>query len=77
MQEIAPCYPDLMNRSNKAFWYRKGSVVKTHMILLAHLERMSSSIPRALTNDYHFVMGKAPLLLEEIVSSGRDSRTWL
>jgi hypothetical protein len=35
-----------MSRDKKAFWQRKASVVKAHMLLLAHLERFGDSVGR-------------------------------
>ena len=46
------------------FWKRRTSVVKVHMLLLAHLAR--EPIPEALQKDLRFVMGKCPILLEEL-----------
>ena len=47
------------------FWKRKPSIVKVHMLLLAHLAR--AEVPRSLQADLRFVLAKAPLLLEEMV----------
>lgn len=47
------------------FWKRKPSIVKVHMLLLAHLAR--AEVPRSLQADLRFVLQKAPLLLEEMV----------
>ena len=46
------------------FWKRRTSVVKVHMLLLAHLAR--EPIPEALQKDLQFVLGKCPVLLEEL-----------
>ncbi len=47
------------------FWKRKPSIVKVHMLLLAHLAR--ADVPRSLQADARFLLQKAPLLLEEMV----------
>ena len=47
------------------FWKRKPSIVKVHMLLLAHLAR--AEVPRSLQADARFLLAKAPLLLEEMV----------
>jgi len=41
-------YQDLMGRDKKVFWNRRGSVIKAHMLLLAHLERLGEDVPPAL-----------------------------
>ncbi|GBF89855.1 hypothetical protein Rsub_02559 [Raphidocelis subcapitata] len=45
---VAPSYSDLMGRDKKAFWQRRGSIIKAHMLLLAHLERLGEEVPDAL-----------------------------
>ncbi len=37
-----------MGRDKKAFWNRRGSVIKAHLLLLAHLERLGDEVPAAL-----------------------------
>lgn len=37
-----------MGRDKKAFWQRRASVIKAHMLLLAHLERMGPEVPTQL-----------------------------
>lgn len=56
-------FPDL--RDKKAFWQRKNSCVKAHMLLLAHLAR--EEVPEKLLKDQRFVLKKAPVLVEEII----------
>ena len=49
----------------KPQWFkRKPSIVKVHMLLLAHLARRP--VPAPLQKDLEFVLKKAPLLLEEV-----------
>ena len=48
------------------FWKRKPSIVKCHMLILAHLAR--ADIPKSLRADYSAVMKKCPLFLEEIIN---------
>jgi hypothetical protein len=45
---VGPAYPEVMAKDKKAFWERKASVVKAHMLLLAHLERLDDAVPAAL-----------------------------
>ena len=48
------------------FWKkRKSSIVKAHMLLLAHLGR--ADIPDSLVADHKFVMTKSAMLLEEMI----------
>ncbi|WIA39826.1 hypothetical protein OEZ86_013276 [Tetradesmus obliquus] len=72
---VAPFYGELMARSNKAFWQRKAGVVKAHMLLLAHLERLGSQVPPALQADYRYLLAKCPLLLEEMLKIAMLPRT--
>lgn len=46
--QVAPYYQDVMGRDKKAFWQRKASAVKAHMLLFAHLERMGDDVPAIL-----------------------------
>ena len=48
------------------FWKRKPSIMKCHMLILAHLAR--ADIPKSLRSDYAAIMKKCPLLLEEIIN---------
>eukprot|EP00879_Flechtneria_rotunda_P003234 GHRR01003457.1.p1 GENE.GHRR01003457.1~~GHRR01003457.1.p1 ORF type:complete len:707 (+),score=247.45 GHRR01003457.1:307-2427(+) len=72
---VAPSYPDLMSRSNKMFWQRKAGVVKAHMLLLAHLERLGPEVPAQLQADLKFVRSKSLLLLEEMLKLATIPRT--
>eukprot|EP00878_Enallax_costatus_P024760 GHUV01026445.1.p1 GENE.GHUV01026445.1~~GHUV01026445.1.p1 ORF type:complete len:636 (+),score=256.18 GHUV01026445.1:447-2354(+) len=72
---VAPSYSELMSKTNKTFWQRKASVVKAHMLLLAHLERMGDDVPAALQADLRYVLAKSPLLLEEMVKIATLPRT--
>lgn len=53
--QVAPSYSDIMGRDKKAFWNRRGNVVKAHMLLLAHLERMGDDVPALLQVSSHSV----------------------
>ncbi|KAF8055125.1 ERDJ2A [Scenedesmus sp. PABB004] len=79
MQEVrkalAPCYPDLLALNNKTFWQRKAGVVKAHLLLLAHLERMGDDVPPQLQADLKYVRSKVPALLEEMVKLATLPRT--
>eukprot|EP00775_Hariotina_reticulata_P009185 gene9185-9351_t len=44
-----------------------ASVVKSHMLLLAHLDRVGDDVPQALQGDLRYVRTKSPQLLEEMV----------
>ncbi|EFJ44468.1 molecular chaperone [Volvox carteri f. nagariensis] len=57
--------PDLKDKNT--FWKRKASVLKAHMLLLAHLDREHDSIPPSLQADLRFVLTKSPLLLDEMI----------
>eukprot|EP00955_Chlamydomonas_euryale_P011635 125293-Chlamydomonas_euryale.AAC.1 len=48
------------------FWRRKAPVLKCHLLLMAHLDR-EQDIPEKLQPDLKFVLGKAPVLLEEML----------
>jgi len=48
------------------FWKRKPSIVKCHMLILAHLAR--AEIPKTLRGDYSAIMKKCPLFLEEMIN---------
>lgn len=48
------------------FWKRKPSIVKCHMLILAHLAR--ADIPKTLRSDYAAIMKKCPLFLEEMIN---------
>lgn len=51
---------------DKAQWFkRKTAIVKVHMLLLAHMDRVD--IPPILHKDLEFVLKKSSVLLEEIV----------
>ncbi|GFH31320.1 molecular chaperone, partial [Haematococcus lacustris] len=57
--------PDLKDKA--AFWKRKASVLKAHMLVLAHLEREvgPAVVAPQLQADLKYVLQKTPLLLEE------------
>ncbi|GIL50242.1 hypothetical protein Vafri_6471 [Volvox africanus] len=57
--------PDLKDKN--AFWKRRASVLKAHMLLLAHLDREHDNIPPSLQADLRFVLTKSPLLLDEMI----------
>ncbi|KXZ42319.1 hypothetical protein GPECTOR_162g134 [Gonium pectorale] len=57
--------PDLKDKNT--FWKRRASVLKAHMLLLAHLDREHDSIPASLQADLRFVLTKSPLLLDEMI----------
>ncbi|KAG2485811.1 hypothetical protein HYH03_015521 [Edaphochlamys debaryana] len=57
--------PDLKDKNT--FWKRKASVLKAHMLLLAHMEREQEHIPATLQADLRFVLTKSPLLLDEMM----------
>ena len=48
------------------FWKRKPSIMKCHMLILAHLAR--ADIPKTLRADYAAIMKKCPLFLEEMIN---------
>eukprot|EP00873_Tetraselmis_striata_P025823 jgi/Tetstr1/446087/TSEL_033688.t1 len=52
----------------KDFWKRKSSIIKAHMLLLAHLERAGEEVPPALEADLRFVLQRAPKLLAELMN---------
>ncbi|RMZ57290.1 hypothetical protein APUTEX25_004124 [Auxenochlorella protothecoides] len=56
-------HPDLKEKSQ--FWKRRASIVKAHLLVLAHLSR--EPIPAALTKDANFILQKCPALLKELV----------
>ena len=57
---------DGWSQEKPQFWKkRKSSIVKAHMLLLAHLGR--ADIPATLQADHKYVITKSALLLEEIV----------
>lgn len=56
---------DNASQEKPQFWKRKPSLVKVHMLLLAHLSR--EPIPTALQPDLKFVLEKALPLLDEMV----------
>ncbi|GMH41560.1 hypothetical protein BSKO_09470 [Bryopsis sp. KO-2023] len=58
-------HPELKEKA--AFWKRRASVVKAHLLLLTHLEREQDSVPALLQNDLKYVQERTPALLEEIV----------
>lgn len=53
----------------------QAGVVKAHMLLLAHLERMGADVPAALQSDLRYVLAKSPLLLEEMIKIATLPRT--
>jgi translocation protein SEC63 len=57
---VTPCYPDILSRSNKTFWQRKASILKVHMLMLAHLERLGDEVPTQLQADLKYFRTKAP-----------------
>mmetsp|Transcript_2646 Transcript_2646/g.4510 ORF Transcript_2646/g.4510 Transcript_2646/m.4510 type:complete len:749 (+) Transcript_2646:96-2342(+) len=63
-KSILRVHPDLKDKA--VFWKRKASVLKAHMLILAHLERDAVPIPAALLADLKFVLQKSPILLEEM-----------
>ena len=72
--------PDACWQDNKQAWFkkRKASIVKAHMLLLAHLDR--EAVPPSLAADHKFVTTKCILLLEEMVKIANIPRapgqTW-
>ena len=56
----------MLAQDKTQFWKRKPSIVKCHMLILAHLAR--ADIPRSLRADHSAVMKKCPLFLEEIIN---------
>lgn len=56
-------HPDLKDKS--AFWKRRTSVLKVHMLLLAHLSR--EEVPSVLQKDLEFVLTKGQPLLQEML----------
>lgn len=56
-------HPDLKDKS--MFWKRKTSVLKVHMLLLAHLSR--ADISPVLAKDLNFVLTKGLPLLQEML----------
>ena len=59
-------YPELPSQEKPQFWKRKPSIVKCHMLILAHLAR--AEIPRSLRADYAVILKKCPLFLEEMIN---------
>lgn len=47
------------------FFKRKASIVKVHMLLLAHMDRLD--IPPLLHKDLEFVLKKSTIFLEEMI----------
>jgi len=72
---VTPYYQDVMAKDKKGFWQRKASVVKAHMLLLAHLERLNDDVPNPLQQDLKYVLTKSPLLLEEMLKIALVPRT--
>ncbi|PSC67052.1 dnaJ ERDJ2A [Micractinium conductrix] len=56
-------HPDLKDKS--AFWKRRTSVLKVHMLLLAHLSR--EEIPAVLQKDLEFLLTKGQPLVREML----------
>ncbi|KAG2441769.1 hypothetical protein HXX76_003382 [Chlamydomonas incerta] len=54
-------------KDKPTFWKRRASVLKAHMLLLAHLDREHENIPATLQADLRFVLTKTPLLLDEMM----------
>ncbi|KAG2451784.1 hypothetical protein HYH02_003562 [Chlamydomonas schloesseri] len=54
-------------KDKPTFWKRRASVLKAHMLLLAHLDREHDNIPASLQADLRFVLTKTPLLLDEMM----------
>ncbi|KAK9829144.1 hypothetical protein WJX72_004149 [[Myrmecia] bisecta] len=52
-------------KAKPQFWKRKSSVIKVHMLLLAHIAR--EPIPAILESDLKFVLKKSPVFLEEML----------
>lgn len=64
----------LLALQDKAQWFkRKTAIVKVHMLLLAHMDRVD--IPTTLQKDLDFVLRKSAILLEEIVKIANIPRT--
>ena len=61
-------------QDKKQAWFkeRKASIVKAHMLLLAHLDR--EPIPASLAGDHKFVVTKCILLLEEMLKLAQIPR---
>jgi len=57
--------PDLKEKTQ--FWKRKASVLKAHMLLLAHLDRETDNVPANLQADMKYVLTKSLVLLEEML----------
>lgn len=61
-RRVLVLHPDLRDKAD--FWKRRPSVVKAHMLLLAHLAR--EPVPQVLAKDLDFVLKKCPGLLNEM-----------
>ena len=61
-------------QDKKSVWFkgRKTSIVKAHMLLLAHLDR--ERVPANLAADHKFVVTKCILLLEEMIKIAQVPR---
>ena len=55
------------------FFKRKTSLVKVHMLLLAHMDRIE--IPAILKKDLEYVLKKSPIFLEEMIKIANIPRS--
>jgi translocation protein SEC63 len=63
-------FPDL--KEGHPFWKRRPSIVKVHMLLMAHCGR--EPVPPALTADLETVLRRCPTFLEEMLKIGNIPR---
>jgi translocation protein SEC63 len=61
---VTRLHPELKD-SKSAFWKRRTSVLKVHMLLLAHLAR--EEVPAVLHRDLHFLLTKGLPMLQEML----------
>lgn len=62
--DLLPFFPYVKDIQGPFYKKRPPGMVKAHLLLLAHFARVE--IPPPLLKDYHFVLKKAPRLLQEM-----------
>ncbi|XP_077233018.1 dnaJ / Sec63 Brl domains-containing protein [Tasmannia lanceolata] len=67
--------PTNIRHEQAKFWKQHPSIVKTELLILAHLTRESGSLSSALQGDFKRVLELAPRLLEELLKMAVIPRT--
>ncbi|KAJ7527378.1 hypothetical protein O6H91_16G069100 [Diphasiastrum complanatum] len=66
--------PKNLKQEQTKFWKQHPAVIKTELLLLAHLTRQSAAVPDGLKADFAHVLRLTPRLLEELMKMAMFAR---